>query len=226
MRALQLENDDLRGNMAELAQRLRLVSEFVEGRTFSQAREASADDRRIWAETLWRFVYRAILCEGLFNADPHPGNYVFREDGRISFLDFGCVQPMGEERRLNAATLHRAAHQGDMDTFRTSACRLLHTEGGEYEEMVSRYIQNCFKPIFESPYCITQAYSASLVHEFKDMCLTLLKTTDDGFVPMPPGVLFINRLQFGFYSILARLNVEADYRGTEMLYLDDAFKNG
>jgi len=201
-----------------------LTSEFVEGKTFNEAREASGEERKVWAETLWRFVYRAILCDGLFNADPHPGNYVFQEEGRICFLDFGCVQPMEEERRINAARLHRAAHQGDMDTFRVSACRLLETKGGEYEEMAYRYVRNCFKPILEAPYCITQTYSASLVHEFKDMCFDLLKSTDDDFVPMPPGVLFINRLQFGFYSILARLNVEADYAATEKLYLEDAFK--
>src|SRR6516225_7253065 len=29
----------------------------------------------------------------LLYADPHPGNYLFREDGRLGFLDFGCVRP-------------------------------------------------------------------------------------------------------------------------------------
>ena len=28
----------------------------------------------------------------LFNADPHPGNYLFHDDGSVSFLDFGCVK--------------------------------------------------------------------------------------------------------------------------------------
>ena len=28
---------------------------------------------------------------------------------------------------------------------------------------------------------------------------------------MPPDMLFVNRLQFGFYSVLARLDVEVDY---------------
>jgi hypothetical protein len=29
----------------------------------------------------------------LLYADPHPGNYLFRADGRLGFLDFGCVRP-------------------------------------------------------------------------------------------------------------------------------------
>ena len=32
---------------------------------------------------------------------------------------------------------------------------------------------------------------------------------------MPPDMLFVNRLQFGFYSVLARLDVEVDYAKVE-----------
>ena len=28
----------------------------------------------------------------MFNADPQPGNYLFHDDGSVSFLDFGCVK--------------------------------------------------------------------------------------------------------------------------------------
>jgi hypothetical protein len=38
---------------------------------------------------------------------------------------------------------------------------------------------------------------------------------DRSFVPPPDGIIFMNRLQFGFYSVLARLDVDADYRGVE-----------
>jgi predicted unusual protein kinase regulating ubiquinone biosynthesis (AarF/ABC1/UbiB family) len=32
-------------------------------------------------------------------ADPHPGNYLFMNDGRLGLLDFGCVQYYGPEER-------------------------------------------------------------------------------------------------------------------------------
>ena len=32
----------------------------------------------------------------LFNGDPHPGNYLFRPGGRVTFLDFGLVTPFGD----------------------------------------------------------------------------------------------------------------------------------
>ena len=45
---------------------------------------------------------------------------------------------------------------------------------------------------------------------------------DGSFRPMPRGILFMNRLQFGFYSVLARLRVEADYVGIERAFLEEA----
>ena len=34
----------------------------------------------------------------MFNADPHPGNYLFHDDGSVSFLDFGCVKRFEREQ--------------------------------------------------------------------------------------------------------------------------------
>ena len=46
---------------------------------------------------------------------------------------------------------------------------------------------------------------------------------DSGFVPLPEGVLFMNRLQFGFYSVLAQLgDVEVDYHQVERSFLEEA----
>jgi hypothetical protein len=36
---------------------------------------------------------------------------------------------------------------------------------------------------------------------------------------MPPDMLFVNRLQFGFYSVLARLDAEGDYAKVERDFL-------
>jgi predicted unusual protein kinase regulating ubiquinone biosynthesis (AarF/ABC1/UbiB family) len=71
-----------------------LTSEFVRGASFEQAIAASESERRAWAETMWRFVFKGNIGGGMFNADPHPGNYLFSEGGVVTFLDYGCVQPI------------------------------------------------------------------------------------------------------------------------------------
>jgi hypothetical protein len=39
---------------------------------------------------------------------------------------------------------------------------------------------------------------------------------------MPRGMLFMNRLQAGFYSVLARLDAEVDYAEVERWFLEEA----
>ena len=69
-----------------------LTQELVRGLSFGEALIAEQGLRDQWAEAIYRFVYGTYKRHYLFNADPHPGNYVFHEDGSVSCLDFGCVK--------------------------------------------------------------------------------------------------------------------------------------
>jgi hypothetical protein len=51
------------------------------------------------------------------------------------------------------------------------------------------------------------------------MARTARKVQEGEFFPMPPDMVFVNRLQFGFYSVLARLDVEVDYATVERTFL-------
>lgn len=75
-----------------------LTQELCVGRSFDEALEAGQDLRDRWADAIWRFVYGSHARFGVSNADPHPGNYVFHDDGRVSFLDFGCVKRYSREQ--------------------------------------------------------------------------------------------------------------------------------
>ncbi len=44
--------------------------------SFDEAIAQGEDERRRYRETLWRFVFNGNLVGGMFNADPHPGNFV------------------------------------------------------------------------------------------------------------------------------------------------------
>ncbi len=196
-----------------------LTAELVHGRTFDEVLGDPEQDRRAWAETLWRFVFKGNLVGGMFNADPHPGNYLFQENGRIAFLDYGCVQVIPEHRRPHAQALHRAAVARDDAEFRRCVSLILDARPGAMEELARDYSRLCFEPLFASPYRITRSYAASLVDEMKNMALQARKLPEADVFAMPGEMLFMNRLQFGFYSVLARLDVEVDYAGVESRFL-------
>jgi predicted unusual protein kinase regulating ubiquinone biosynthesis (AarF/ABC1/UbiB family) len=196
-----------------------LTTELVHGVSLEEALGEKEEARRAWAETLWRFVFKGNLVGGMFNADPHPGNYLFQADGRIAFLDYGCVQVIPEKRRPEARALHRAALERDEDEFARRVTRLLDAKPGELERLARAYSRLCFEPLFASPHRITRDYAGSLLGAMKSMALAARKLPDAEVFAMPSEMLFMNRLQFGFYSVLARLDVEVDYASVERAFL-------
>ena len=106
-----------------------------------------------------------------------------------------------------------------LKTKRQSVSALLDTKPGELEKLARAYSRLCFEPLFQSPYRVTRSYAASLVDAMKSMAMTARKLPDDQVFGMPPEMLFMNRLQFGFYSVLARLDVEVDYAAVEARFL-------
>lgn len=195
-----------------------LTTEFVRGVGLDEASLASPRERGAWCETLWRFAYKGTVIGGMFNADPHPGNYFFLPEGRAAFIDFGCVQPVPPPRRDLARRLHTSAVLRDERAFVAVVKEMLETRGGGYEDRVVAYTRRAFEPQFSSPFRITRDYVISLVQEMKQAGMDTYKK-DDGFVPFPEGMLFMNRLQFGFFSVLARLDVEVDYAAVERKFL-------
>lgn len=198
-----------------------LTTLLAQGTSLEEAATAAPELRRRYAETLWRFVFKGNLVGGMFNADPHPGNYLFQPDGRIVFLDFGCVQPITGEHLTEARAAHLAALRHDATAFFACIAQLLGTSGGAYEKAMQEYLRLCFEPLFAAPYHITSRYVKSLV-EFTLGLKKLMLAKDSGFVPPREGLLFMNRLQFGFYSVLARLDVQVDYGEVERRFLREA----
>ena len=143
---------------------------------------------------------------------------MFHEAGRISFLDFGCVQLLDRERCKVARAIHASAIAKDEATFRVAVARLLESRGGSYEEKAVEYTWRCFEPLSKSPFTVTAEYVTGLVQGIRELKEEVF-AKDKSFVMPPPGMAFMNRLQFGFYSVLARFAVEVDYAAVERRFM-------
>jgi len=94
-----------------------LTSEHVRGFGFYDfLREADDGDKRTASATIHDFVFDSMFCHLVYNGDPHPGNYLFHEDGAVTFIDFGCVKRFTRESMDNIKTFFRAIIEEDRDT--------------------------------------------------------------------------------------------------------------
>ncbi len=97
-----------------------LVLEFMEGGRIDRwmLEASAAGDAPRAAETLRRVIeiyMRMMLVDGLFHADPHPGNLFVAPDGAVVILDFGMVVRVPREQRWHLVQTVYASIKRDPD---------------------------------------------------------------------------------------------------------------
>jgi predicted unusual protein kinase regulating ubiquinone biosynthesis (AarF/ABC1/UbiB family) len=83
-----------------------LVSEFVEGTGFEAVKQWPQSERNHVGEIIFRFYFGCMYRHHQFSGDPHPGNFLVLDDGRVAFLDFGLfkrIDPAVAEFELDVA---------------------------------------------------------------------------------------------------------------------------
>jgi predicted unusual protein kinase regulating ubiquinone biosynthesis (AarF/ABC1/UbiB family) len=86
-----------------------LTMEYIEGTKISNVEELDelGVDRTEIAETLQKIYLKMIVDDGVFHADPHPGNLASKRDGTLVFYDFGMsgyVEPYIQDRIIEFYT--------------------------------------------------------------------------------------------------------------------------
>src|SRR5258708_25877075 len=87
--------------VAELSTRQVLTATFVEGVKVGDtaAIDAALIDRKELARKIVRTYCQMMFIDGLYHADPHPGNMLARADGSLVLLDFGAVAELSPSMR-------------------------------------------------------------------------------------------------------------------------------
>jgi ubiquinone biosynthesis protein len=94
-----------------------LTMRRLEGTHLSELlRDPSAPcDREAIARTVMEAYLKQFFVMGVFHADPHPGNLLVTEAGRIAMLDFGLIGRVNERLRRDLGVCLMALGQGQLD---------------------------------------------------------------------------------------------------------------
>jgi predicted unusual protein kinase regulating ubiquinone biosynthesis (AarF/ABC1/UbiB family) len=178
-----------------------------------QARKNSA------GATIWRFTFRSMLRYGMLYADPHPGNYRFLPDGRVAFLDFGCVKELSPEAVAGMKRYMRAALDGDWDEFdRALVEELGYDPKDPTWDLYRSYTMELMVPLRSNELWRCSPEKARehvqyLTRGLRDMARSKGGIPSLPYIPrMPQDFTFVNRLQWGLASVLAGLHTEAAFR--------------
>ena len=183
-----------------------------DGMRFAKAVTAEQDLRDRWGEAIYRFTLGSLRGLRMFNADPHPGNYLFHDDGTVTFLDFGCVKRF---------TRHQVDWMRDSVTYSLAGdaealLRQQFSEGfadrADPPDAASllAWSRESLKPLLSpQPFRYTPEFAASLVDlEFSPVggnAETVKK------MALPPAYLTISRIDLGMTSVLGALGATSDW---------------
>ncbi len=76
------------------------------------------------AEELFKAYLQQVLVDGLFHADPHPGNVFVTKDGRIALIDLGMVGHTSPEMQENLLKILLAISEGNGEAAAETAIRM------------------------------------------------------------------------------------------------------
>ncbi|WP_368732964.1 ABC1 kinase family protein [Streptomyces alkaliphilus] len=105
-----------------------LVVEWLDGVTLNRADPVIEErdlDRAALARDLLGCLLEQIMTKGIFHADPHPGNILVLEDGRLGLVDFGSVGRIDQMLRSSLRNLLLAIDRNDPTAMSDSLLELV-----------------------------------------------------------------------------------------------------
>ncbi|HEX6235601.1 MAG TPA: AarF/ABC1/UbiB kinase family protein [Acidimicrobiales bacterium] len=200
--------------MPELSTSRVLTTELAEGVRFEEMAAWSKSERDLAAEAIYRFVFRSLYRLSAFNGDPHPGNYLFRPGGQVTFLDFGLVKHFSPDEVGVFGEMIRAMVI-DRDTRRyrelLRSAGLLQDGEAFSDEQVLEYFGHFYDFVMEDrEVTITPEWSRETVSRFFD------PGGPHGEIAraanLPPAFVIIQRINLGLFAILGDLRATANFR--------------
>ena len=201
----------------ELSTERVLVMDEHDGLRWTAALEQPQELKDTWGEVVHRFVFGSLYDFGEFNADPHPGNYLFHDDGGVTFLDFGCVKRFSPDQVAAMRGISQAVYDDEdadalLDCFQRMGCIPRMTK------LQADRVLEWWAPIWDpgqgaEPFTFTPEFAAWAMErnidpfgEWKDIARGM------GIGPEAKDWTFLMRIQYGLYSVLGALRATSDWR--------------
>jgi hypothetical protein len=197
--------------VGELSARRVVTSELSTGARFAELAAWSQEERDLAAETIYRFVFRSLYEAHAFNGDPHPGNYLFHGEGRVTFLDYGLVKYFSEvELGPLIHMVRNLCVDNDPEAFRRAMeeAGFLVRDAPLSTEMIVDHMAVFYQLVREpGPLTVTPDYASAVVRRFFD-----LRSPVSNYVAIPRSYVILQRINLGLFALLGEMNATANWR--------------
>jgi predicted unusual protein kinase regulating ubiquinone biosynthesis (AarF/ABC1/UbiB family) len=198
-----------------------LTTSWADGCRFDEfvASNPPRTERDRIGEALFEFYVGTLLRSGLYNWDPHPGNYLVAPTGELVMLDYGSTREFDRSFVKNLAALTRAVHMDTPEALHDALAALgIVRTGQRYDVSVARsLVRSFYGPMLHDEVLAVQPGEARPFLGVLSSKRELLKLHLRG------ELLFVLRIRFGLMSVLAELGARANWYRLELRYADNDF---
>ena len=170
------------------------------------------------AEAIYRFVFRSLYRLHAFNGDPHPGNYLFRPGGHVTFLDFGLVKRFTPAEmdmfEKMAETLVVRPRTAPVPRACLEEAGVLKPGSGMSDEEIVDYFGYYYDPVMEDrEYTFTLQYASEAMKKIMPVGPGTSPEIRK-FGNLPPAFGVLQRINLGMTAVMAHLGATGNWRRT------------
>jgi ubiquinone biosynthesis protein len=191
-----------------------LTMERIAGHKVSQAVELRRLEEPLdeLARDLMRAYLDQIFLHGLVHADPHPGNVLLMDDGRLGLVDLGMVVRIGPRMQGDLLRLLAAVSQGDGDEAADQVVGL-----SERLEMFDQrsWSRRCARLVSRF-HCSGELGPASL----GGLMIDLTRLSSQSGLRPPPEIAILGRTLLSLEGVVKVLDPRAEPRELVREHLD------
>jgi predicted unusual protein kinase regulating ubiquinone biosynthesis (AarF/ABC1/UbiB family) len=175
----------------------------------------SQEVRNKLGQALWDF-YNAQFHElKQVHADPHPGNFMFQQDGTLGIIDFGCVKEIPEDFYENYFSLLKPGFLQDEEEInkRFNALQFFHEKDSQSERNLFRSVFVDMIGMLSRPFQY-DTFDFGDNSFFEELYAMGERVSNMKEVRNSNGArgsrhgLYVNRTYFGLYNMLNQLDAE------------------
>ncbi len=185
-----------------------MTSEYFSGQRFGEFKHSASQASKDHAgQVIAKVLLKSSLKHGIFNGDPHPGNYLFGED-KVCFLDFGHVKVWGSDELEKLKMLWKASFDRDQIKWRRAFLELHRTiKSSLYDEsyFYHLYVDGLLKPYIEPDFKFTRNFILKYSQ-------SVLKAPLTSFAVPDPAIIVWMRQIFGLNAVLGQLEAKGSFR--------------
>ena len=191
-----------------------LTMDWMEGMHLPDflATNPTQEVRNAAGQHLWDFYELQIHHQRQVHADPHPGNFLFRADGTVGVIDFGCVKEIPDSfyyPYFGLINRHNLQDPAITDRIFRQLEFLYPTDTPQdvrfYTDLFTGMIGLLGRPFYEGSFDFGNDAYFEEIYAFGEMLAGMKELKESKVARGSKDSLYINRTYYGLYSILNQL---------------------